>query len=90
MLGRAIFGNPWLFDSEKGEVSVEEKLTVMLEHTKLYVELLGEHKNFNIMKKHYKAYCNGFEGAKELRNELMLQKTYDEIEKLVLDFLKTQ
>jgi nifR3 family TIM-barrel protein len=89
MLGRAIFGNPWLFDSEKGEVSVQEKLTVMLEHTKLYVEMLGEHKNFNIMKKHYKAYCNGFPGAKELRNELMLQKSYEDIEKIVGEFLKT-
>ncbi len=87
MLGRAIFGNPWLFDTEKEEVSVEEKLTVMLEHTKLYVELLGEYKNFNIMKKHYKAYCNGFPGAKELRNELMLQKTYEEIEKITQEFL---
>jgi nifR3 family TIM-barrel protein len=87
MLGRAIFGNPWLFDTEKGQVSVQEKLTVMLEHTKLYVELLGEHKNFNIMKKHYKAYCNGFPGAKELRVELMEQKTYEEIEKITQEFL---
>lgn len=87
MLGRAIFGNPWLFDTEKGEVSVKEKLTVMLEHTKLYVELLGEHKNFNIMKKHYKAYCNGFSGAKELRVQLMEQKTYEEIEALTKEFL---
>lgn len=87
MLGRAIFGNPWLFDTQKGEVNTEEKLTVMLEHTKLYVEMLGEHKNFNIMKKHYKAYCNGFAGAKELRNELMLQGSYKEIEKTTKEFL---
>jgi tRNA-dihydrouridine synthase len=72
MLGRAIFGNPWLFHPEKdlSNVSLEERFAVMLEHTKLFEELLP-HKNMAIMKKHYKAYVNGFDGAKELRNELM-------------------
>jgi nifR3 family TIM-barrel protein len=41
MLGRAIFGNPWLFDRNKGEVSVEEKLRVMVEHTKLLKRCSG-------------------------------------------------
>jgi tRNA-dihydrouridine synthase len=67
-------------------VSVSEKLRVMLEHTKLYTELLPM-KNFNIMKKHYKAYVNGFDGAKELRTKLMECKTYEEIEVLTKDFI---
>lgn len=72
MLGRAIFGNPWLFHPTKdlSNISLEERFAVMLEHTKLFEELLP-HKNFAVMKKHYKAYINGFDGAKELRNELM-------------------
>lgn len=72
MLGRAIFGNPWLFHPEKDllNVSLQERFGVLLEHTRLFEELLP-HKNFAIMKKHYKAYINGFDGAKELRNELM-------------------
>ncbi len=41
MLGRAIFGNPWLFDQSRGEIPLEEKLQVMVEHTKLYEELFG-------------------------------------------------
>lgn len=89
MLGRAIFGNPWLFDSAKESVTVREKFTVMLEHTKRYVEILGEHKNFNIMKKHYKAYVNGFPNAKELRIQLMEASSYEEIEQLTNDFMKT-
>ena len=36
MLGRAIFGNPWLFDIKKSTVSIEEKLRVLVEHTKLF------------------------------------------------------
>ncbi|MEZ4103403.1 MAG: tRNA-dihydrouridine synthase [Candidatus Paceibacterota bacterium] len=87
MLGRAIFGNPWLFDSNKKEISVKERLEVMLEHTRTFVEYLGEHKNFNIMKKHYKAYVNNFPGAKELRISLMESENYEEIEKHTKDFL---
>lgn len=88
MMGKAIFGNPWLFDREKGEVTVEEKLRVMLEHTKLFLEKLGDIKSFAIMKKHYKAYVNGFHGAKELRMKLMEANSYEEIEVEVESFLK--
>jgi nifR3 family TIM-barrel protein len=93
MLGRAIFGNPWLF-SCKGQSftkvpSVEEKLRVMVEHTKLFEEKLGGYKNFAIMKKHYKAYVNNFDGAKELRVKLMEADTASEIETITNDFLKS-
>jgi nifR3 family TIM-barrel protein len=87
MFGRAIFGNPWLFDENKKEVTVRERLLVMIEHTKLFVQMLGDKKNFAIMKKHYKAYVNGFAGAKELRIELMEAKNEVEIEKLTHEFL---
>ena len=85
MLGRAIFGNPWLFAER--EPSIEEKLRVMCEHTKLYEELLGKYKNFAIMKKHYKAYVNGFDGAKELRVKLMECNNASEIKDIVDNFL---
>ena len=86
MLGRAIFGNPWLF-SQHPMLTKEERLPVMVEHTKLFDELLGKHKNFAIMKKHYKAYVNGFDGAKELRMKLMEAENSAEVEALTLDFL---
>lgn len=85
MLGRAIFGNPWLFKEKIP--TLEEKLKVMIEHTKLYEKVLGKHKNFAIMKKHYKAYVHGFEGAKELRMKLMEAKDAKEVEKITNDFL---
>ena len=87
MFGRAIFGNPWLFNENVKNVSVSDKLRVMLEHTKLFVEMLGNYKNFNIMKKHYKAYVNGFHGAKELRIKLMESPDYETIEKITNEFL---
>ncbi len=87
MLGRAIFGNPWLF-SEKIP-TIKEKLEVMVEHTKLFYELLGDIKNFAIMKKHYKAYVHGWEGAKELRLELMETETPEQVENIVQNYLKS-
>lgn len=87
MLGRAIFGNPWLFHPEKdlSTVSLEERLSVMVEHARLFEELLP-FKNFAIMKKHYKAYANGFAGAKELRVALMDTNNSDEVEAVVKRF----
>lgn len=144
MLGRAIFGNPWLFadfartpcgckierppqisphdeayaqemfatlrdanasqsrnSAERSEcdagvlfceicggyyISPVQKLRVMVEHTRLFAELLP-HKNFATMKKHYKAYVNGFDGAKELRMELMDAADADEVAAITERFL---
>jgi len=88
MIARAIFGNPWLFDTTKTEVSVREKLEVMLEHTEIFIRELGNHKNFAVMKKHYKAYVAGFDGAKELRVQLMESQSFDEIKNHVDSWLK--
>lgn len=88
MLGRAIFGNPFLFQGLPLESSpLAERFRIMIEHTRLFEELLGDIKNFAIMKKHYKAYVNGFDGAKELRVELMAAENIDDIETLINRFL---
>ncbi len=86
MLGRAIFGNPWLFSGRVPDI--REKLHVMVEHTKLYEELLP-HKSFALMKKHYKAYVNGFDGASELRVKLMEAVDSKEVERIVDAFCAT-
>ncbi len=88
MLGRAIFGNPWLFHPEHdlSTVSLEERFRVMIEHTKLFGELLP-FKNFAIMKKHYKAYVHNFPGASELRADLMASTNPEMVEAVVNRFL---
>ena len=82
MLGRAIFGNPWLFDKRRvlAEIPAAEKLRVLLEHTRLFEELLGDIKSLDTMKKHYKAYLKGFDGAKALFLQLMEARDAKEIE----------
>ena len=86
MLGRAIFGNPWLF--AKGDIpTTEEKLRVLVEHARLFEELLVGYKSFAIMKKHFKAYVGNFGGANELRAKLMGTNNAREVEAAVNDFL---
>ncbi len=91
MLGRAIFGNPWLFS---GHIpTVEEKLKVLVEHSKLFEELVeprppkGQGKSFAVMKKHFKAYVEGFNGAKELRVKLMETNNSKEVSLVVNEYL---
>jgi len=67
-------------------VTLQERLRVMVEHSYLFTELLP-FKNFAVMKKHYKAYVNGFPGAVELRAELMSQNSPTEVEAVVKRFL---
>jgi nifR3 family TIM-barrel protein len=85
MVGRGIFGNPWLF-SGRVEVSITERLQVMVEHAELFDKILGQHKNFALLKKHYKAYTNGFKGAKNLRIKLMETNNVSEIVDTVRNF----
>jgi len=87
MIGRGIFGNPWFFNREKdvNTIGIEEKLSVMLEHTFLFAELFAGVKSFDVMKKHYKAYVHGFDGAKELRAKLMAARDANEVARIVKD-----
>jgi tRNA-dihydrouridine synthase len=121
MFGRAIFGNPWLFDRQKGlhiavpqdiatfsrpperrttledcrpvessmsiGTSIPERLRVMVEHTLLFEKLLGDIKSFAIMKKHYKAYVNGWDNAKDLRVKLMESQTTADVVRIVNEYL---
>ena len=111
MIGRGVFGNPWVFDSASSNFSslrpsrntewdpreqkiersfIKEKLEILIEHTQIFErELLQpKHKNFAVMKKHFKSYVNDFPGAKELRMKLMETENSKKVEKIIKDFLK--
>ncbi len=94
MVGRALFGNPYFFNAKKQKLGVEEKLKLLLEHTQLFEKYFIKKRpeqlrhNFAIMKKHYKAYCAGFDGAKELRIKLMATDNLKEIKQIIRVFLK--
>lgn len=87
MFGRAIFGNPWLFDRGK-QVTVRERIESAVAHTKLFEETWGSTKSFELMKKHYQAYINHFPLAKELRIELMNCHEASEVAGITATFLQ--
>ena len=84
MIGRAIFGKPWLFAKNIGNISLKEKLPILLEHTKLF-EKINKGKNFDVMKKHFKSYISDFPCAKKLRTKLMNCKNAKEVEKIIIE-----
>jgi tRNA-dihydrouridine synthase len=79
MIGRGIFQNPWFFNPGKTEISKEDRIEKLLEHTRLFESTWSPGKNFNILKRFYKIYLNSFEGAAKMRADLMTVKSYEEV-----------
>ena len=92
MVGRGIFGNPWFFSGKTP--TLRKRLDRMVQHTQLFERLYksnvskkeGALKNFDVMKKHFKAYCSGFDGAKELRIRLMNAENAAEVKAITAAF----
>ena len=79
MIGRGIFHNPWFFNPEKEEISMDDRIARLLEHTRFFEQTWSPNKNFNILKRFYKIYLNSFPGAAKMRADLMEVKNYDEV-----------
>jgi tRNA-dihydrouridine synthase len=81
MIGRGIFHNPFAFEKENQEHSREELITLLhlqLDlHDNYSTEL--EPRKFDPLKRFFKIYIRGFDGASELRDRLMHTKTTDEV-----------
>ena len=96
MIGRGIFGNPFFFAKNRKEVLLKKRLSVMFEHVRLFEKYFGNSnihrstslKNFDNMKKHFKAYVSGFDNAKELRIKLMSTKSANEVEDVMDEWSK--
>jgi len=79
MVGRGIFHNPWFFDPEKNEISMQQRIDKLLFHTRLFEKTWQGRKNFNILKRFYKIYLNSFAGAAQIRADIMEAKSYQEV-----------
>lgn len=93
MIGREVLKNPWVFNgrtSESPRISirigpnVKERLNLCLEHTKLFEKHYGSGVSVGAMKKYYKAYLSGLEGAATFRRELMEVKSFDEAKRILM------
>lgn len=91
MIGRATFGNPWFFNTthSREQVDIAKRLAVMVEHAAVFEKIFKHKKNFAVMRKHFKAYASGFDGAAQLRVQLMACENASEVKKEVKMFLKS-
>jgi len=79
MVGRGIFKDPWMFNDIEPEIGFNERVRLLLLHTKLFEKTWGGNKNFNELKRFYKIYINSFRGSGLLRAKLMECKNYDAV-----------
>ncbi len=90
LIGRASFGNPWIFSKELEEelanINEEEKEIVRkkkcLEHCQLFEEIFPN-RPFFIMRKHLGWYMKHFSGSRELRKKLMLANSSTEVAEIL-------
>lgn len=77
MIGRGMLYNPWVFSTKTRveDITISNRLTLLKKHIELFDKTWKNTKNFDLMKKFYKAYISGFENAAEMRQELFALKT---------------
>lgn len=92
MLGRSILGNPWLFNKNYSseDITIAEKLTVLVEHAFLFEKLFSGRKNFVQLRKHFCAYIKNFTGAKTLRLQLMETNNALEVQTVIQSYLESE
>lgn len=92
MIGRGVFGNPWIFEKDMNPMKrpLSEGIRMLLRHMRLYDKTWGETKNFDAMKKFFKMYLKDFDGASILRQELMECQSPNEVEGVISKFLTAQ
>ena len=100
MIGRGSYGNPFIFReiqamSEGGRYeppSLEEKMSVMLEHIRLILSLSEkcEELAMHEARKHAAWYMNGYYGSAKFRGRCYQLSSYAEAESLAEEFIELQ
>ncbi len=91
MVGRAVLGNPWFFGGDEpavGELGKTARLKAVLVHCENFKKILEKHMAFHNIKKHLGWYVKGFDGARDLRAELMQTENFDGVEELIGNMLE--
>lgn len=97
MIGRGAQGNPWIFKRvlhylQTGEIleepSPQEKIDMALRHARMLIEFKGEYIGIREMRKHVSWYTKGLLKAGVLRNKINEAQNYEEMEKLLKEYLE--
>lgn len=84
MIGRGVFGNPWAFARRKRNITPQERMRALYEHTKLFEKTFAGKKSFSVMKKHFKSYTLALPHAHVLRSALMQTSSAAAVKKVLL------
>lgn len=95
MIGRAAWGNPWIFSRtnhylETGELlpqpDIAKKALMAIRHAEVLSEFKGEHTAIREMRRHVSMYIKGAHGAAEARIILNKAETLADIRNMLLSF----
>lgn len=85
MIGRGIFGNPWVFAGRALEdTTPKERLEALVAFAHDFEDMRPA-KSFHLVRKHVKAFATGFDDAAELRAALMDTASASEMEQVLRD-----
>ncbi len=90
MIGRGVLHDPYAFSKKKSlhNLSVKEKVALLNKHLDLFEKTWKNEKTFPPLKRYFKIYISGFDGASDIREKLMETNNIDEA-RIVLDRLST-
>jgi len=88
MVGTGVFRNPWMFNTEPVEITLNRRIRLMRKHITLYQNTWGNGKDYNVLKRFFKIYLNGFNNAAHWRNSFMRAANYGEALKLLVELEK--
>ena len=97
MIGRGALGNPWLFRRLNAyfsecrvlpDVSINEKMVVMLKHIKKIIEYKGEYTAMREARHHAAYYTKGLRGGAAFRKEMGTLEHFEQLEELAFKIAK--
>ena len=98
MIGRATYGNPWIFDdirrffTGQGPVPLQmhDIKGTMLRHLNMAVEFKGDYVGIREMRSHLSWYLKGLYGSAAMRNQICRAESLEEVTGLIEDFFSRQ
>lgn len=97
MIGRGALGNPWLFRRLNAyfsecrvlpDVSINEKMVVMLKHIQKIIEYKGEYTAMREARHHAAYYTKGLRGGAAFRKEMGTLEHFEQLEELAFRIAK--
>lgn len=88
MIGRGVFANPFVFETEAHEHSKTELINLLKLHLDIFDEYATrfEIRKFEPLKRFFKIYIREFDGASDLRAKLMETKSTAEVREILAEF----